>query len=80
MNTLMCSLNFQCLSTFRESCHIYKKKQPYNQAECDNGFEIDEVVEIREKLTFAVVKVHKPKIQNLESEMNNDGSTPIPDV
>ena len=50
---------------FQRIKFYYQKKQPHNQAECDNGFEIDEVVEIREKVTFSFVKVHKPEIQNL---------------
>ena len=54
-------------------------EQPHNQAECDNGFMIDDIVHIREKITFSTVQVHKPEILNLESEMTNDGSTPIPD-
>ena len=58
----------------------YQKKQSHNQAECDNGFKIDEVVEIREKLTFSIDEVYKPEIQNIESEMKNDGPIPNPDV
>ena len=67
----MCSLNFQ-----RIKC-LYQKKQPLNQTERDSGFKSDEVVEISEKLTFSIDEVHKPEIQNLDSEMTNDGSTPI---
>ena len=57
----------------------YQRKQPHNQAECDNGLKGNEVLEIREKITFSTVEVKKPEIQNLESEVNNDGPTPIPD-
>ena len=42
-----------------------------SQAKC---FKIDDVVQIREKIAFSTVEVHKPEVQNLESEITNDGS------
>ena len=61
--------------TFQRIKFHHQKKQPNNQAESDDGFKIDEVVEIREKVTFSIVEVHKPESQNLEYETNNSRLT-----
>ena len=65
---------------FRRITCLFQKKQPHNQAERDDNIQVDEVIEIRTKPTFSFVEVHKPEIQNLESEMNNRRSIPIQDA
>ena len=68
------SFNFQRIKL------LFQKKQPQNQAECDDCLQLGDVIEIKAKPTMSIVEVHKPEIQNLESEMSSGRAISIQDA